>query len=210
MPDNIYSIDPNVPDPGIIARAADIITEGGVLVFPTQSLYGLGVNAFDDNAINRIFEIKERPPEKPLLVLINDIPELDSLVRETPPPARRIMETFWPGSVTLVFSARPELPLNLTAGTGKIGIRLPLHPVARRLVRLAGTPITGTSANLSGGVGCSFVGQLDLPVRQRADMILDAGKLRGGAGSTIVDVTVSPPRILREGLVPAPKIIAAL
>jgi L-threonylcarbamoyladenylate synthase len=210
MSSKTHPIDPNAPDSAVIARAAGIITGGGVLIFPTQSLYGLGANALDRKAVNRIFEIKERPAGKPLLVLIDGISQLDSLVEETSSAARRIMASCWPGGVTLVFRAKPDLPVNLTAGTGKIGIRLPLHPVARELVRLAGAPITGTSANLSGQIGCSRISDIEPPLRDRVDMILDAGPLKGGPGSTVVDITVSPPRILREGLVPASRIFASL
>ena len=204
--DSTYHIDPGTPDMAIIKEAAGHIAGGGAVIFPTQGLYGLGANALDSRAVNRIFAIKQRPPEKPVLVLINSISEMDVLVREVPPPAVKIMDACWPGGVTLVCHAKETLPLNLTAGTGKIGVRLPLHPVARHLVRLAAVPITGTSANLSGRAGCADIQDIDLQVCRDVDMILDAGKLKGGPGSTIVDVTVSPPRILREGMVPETRI----
>lgn len=203
---DIRPIDPEAPDMAILKEAVGHIVDGGVVIFPTQSLYGLGANALNPHAVDRIFAIKRRPPEKPVLVLINTISEMDELVREIPPAAVHIMNACWPGSVTLVCRAKETLPSNLTAGTGKIGIRLPLHPVARHLVRLAGVPITGTSANLTGQVGCAGVHKIDSNVRLGVDMILDAGKLKGGVGSTIVDVTVSPPGILREGTVPESRI----
>jgi len=206
----IFPIDPDSPAPDIIARAAEIIAGGGVVVFPTRSLYGLGANALNENAVDRVFKIKERPPEKPVLILIDSISDLDNIVREVPPAARRIIETFWPGGVTLVLHARPDLPRNLTAGTGKIGVRLPLHPVSRRLLNEAKAPITGTSANLSGQAGCGKISDIDPQVLNSVDMTLDAGTLIGGPGSTVVDVTISPPRVLREGLVPAPKILEAI
>ena len=201
-----YSVDADAPDMALIGGAAGRITGGGVVIFPTQGLYGLGANALDPRAVDRIFAIKKRPPEKPVLVLINSIPEMDALVREVPPAAVKIMNAFWPGGVTLVCRARDTLPSNLTSGTGKIGVRLPIHPVARHLVRLAAVPITGTSANLSGQAGCAKIDDIDRQVRRNVDMILDSGELKGGPGSTIVDVTVSPPRILREGVVPEPRI----
>lgn len=206
----IFKIDPSDPDPAIIARAAEVIAGGGIVVFPTQSLYGLGANALDEKAVDRIFQIKRRPPEKPVLILLDNISDMDRLVTEVPPDAGRIMTAFWPGGVTLVCHALPELPGNLTAGTGKIGIRLPLHPVARHLVDAADGPITGTSANLSGQPGCAKAAEIDAAVLGEVDMVLDAGPLIGGSGSTVVDVTVTPPKILREGLVPASKILEAI
>jgi L-threonylcarbamoyladenylate synthase len=206
----IFKITPDTPDPAVISMAADIITNGGVLVFPTQSLYGLAADALNEEAVDSIFEIKRRPPEKALLVLIETISDVDDLVREVPSQARRIMEAFWPGGVTLVLHARSDLPRNLTAGTGKIGVRLPLHPVARRLVKAVGGPITGTSANLSGQAGCRKVSEIDPLVIEGARMTLDAGPLIGGMGSTVVDMTSPGPKILREGLVPAPRILDAI
>jgi L-threonylcarbamoyladenylate synthase len=204
--DSTYLIEPDTPDMAIIKEAAGRIREGGVVVFPTQGLYGLGANALDSGAVDRIFAIKKRPPEKPVLILINSVSEMDELVREIPRPAIKIMDACWPGGVTLVCHARETLPSNLTAGTEKIGVRLPVHPVARHLVRIAAVPITGTSANLSGQAGCADIHDIDPRVFRDVDMILDAGKLKGGPGSTIVDVTVSPPRILREGVVPETRI----
>ena len=203
---DIHTIDPDMPDMAIIKKAAGCIADDGVVVFPTQSLYGLGANALDSRAVERIFAIKKRPPEKPVLILIDNISEMDALVRELPSPALKIMTACWPGGVTLVCHAKENLPANLTAGTRKIGVRLPLHPVARHLVRLAAVPITGTSANLSGQAGCASVHDIDPQVCRDVDMIIDAGTLEGGVGSTIVDVTVSPPRILREGMVPEARI----
>jgi L-threonylcarbamoyladenylate synthase len=205
-PSNIFRLDPAQPDPGILTRAGDAIAGGSVVVFPTQSLYGLGANALDETAVNTIFKLKKRPPEKPLLLLVESISELENLVLEVPVTARRLMETCWPGGITLVFHARPDLPENLTAGTGKIGIRLPLPPVARLLVKTSRGPITGTSANLSGQPGCRKMTEIAPQILHGAHMALDAGPLVGGKGSTVVDITSSPPRILRHGLVPSSRI----
>ncbi len=210
MTDNIYNIDPVDPDHALIEKACEVITAGGVVIFPTQSLYGLGANALDEDAVDRIFQIKQRPPDKPVLVLIKSIPEIRHIVREVPPAAEKIMKALWPGGITLVCFARPDLPRNLTAGTGKIGVRLPLHPVTRHLVDAASGPITGTSANLSGQAGCSKISEIDPRVLGEVDMVLDSGTLIGGSGSTVVDVTVSPPHILREGLVPSSRILEAI
>jgi L-threonylcarbamoyladenylate synthase len=197
----IRKTDPVTPDPDAIVQAAQLIRKGGVVLFPTRCLYGLGADAMNPDAVNRIFEIKQRPKQKPILVLIHDQKELGRLVQEIPPAARRIMDGFWPGKVTLVFKAKADLPVALTAGTGKIGVRLCGHPVAAALAREAGCPITGTSANLSDHAGCSEISELDIQVAEKVDLILDAGPLEGGKGSTVVDVTEYPPIILREGAV---------
>ena len=129
---------------------------------------------------------------------------------EISPLAAELIKNFWPGSITIVFEAKDTLPINLTAGTGKIGIRLPKHAVASALVNEAGCPITGTSANISGHAGCSRVSDLDSLIADKLDFMFDAGQLEGGKGSTVVDVTTDLPRILREGAVPAKDIFAVL
>lgn len=199
----IINISPGTPEPEQIRNAAQVIRKGGVVVFPTRSLYGLGSDALNPDAVERIFEIKQRPDNKPILVLIHRKKELGVLVKSVPDPAIRIMDTFWPGKVTIVFEAKEHLPAALTSGTGKIGIRLSGHPVCRALTNAVGGPVTGTSANLSGHPGCSQIPDLAPEIRERTDLILDAGPLKGGPGSTIVDVTGSYPVILREGSVPA-------
>ncbi len=197
--DKVRKIDCANPETGIIAEAARIIRNGGVVVFPTRSLYGLGADAFNAKAVNRIFHIKQRPVNKPILVLIKDKDELDRLAALVPPAATAIMERFWPGRVSIVFQAKEGLSAKLTAGTKKIGIRLPGHNIAYKLVKTADGPITGTSANLSGSAGCFQINDLDEKIVDSVDLILDAGPLKGGAGSTVVDVTGDTPLVLRQG-----------
>ena len=197
--DKVRKVNCANPDTGIIAEAASIIRNGGVVVFPTRSLYGLGADAFNAKAVNRIFHIKQRPVNNPILVLIKDKNELDRLATLVPPAATAIMERFWPGRVSIVFQAKEGLVANLTAGTNKIGIRLPGHNIAYKLVKAADGPITGTSANLSGSAGCFQINDLDEKIVDSVDLILDAGPLKGGVGSTIVDVTGEEPLILRQG-----------
>jgi len=208
--DNLLRIDPADPAPAILSKAAGVLSAGGVLVFPTRSLYGLGVDAFNEKAVEKLFRIKGRPAGKPVLVLIHDLGQLGSLVIDVPETARHLIRRFWPGRVTLVFHAGKGLPQKLTAGTGKIGVRLAGHPVAARLAAAFGHPITGTSANRSGRPGAFRVPDLDPGIRNAVDLILDAGPLKGGAGSTILDVTCDPPRILREGVVSVSDIFAVL
>ncbi len=193
-----------------IAAAGKIIRNGGVVVFPAKCLYGLAVDALNPKAVERVFDIKQRPVTNPLLVLIDNMNQLDLLVQKIPPIAICLIKRFWPGNITLVFNALPNLSPALTAGTGKIGVRIPGHPVARELVKQVEIPITGTSANISGRAGCSDIALLDPEISKRVDMILDAGILKGGAGSTVVDVTCDPVKVLREGVVPRVKILELL
>ncbi|QTA90226.1 L-threonylcarbamoyladenylate synthase [Desulfonema magnum] len=204
----ILRINPAAPQTDQILKAADIIKKGGIILFPTTCLYGLGADAFDAQAVDKIFDIKQRSYQKPILVLIHDKKELAGLVKSVPPAASYIMDNFWPGRVTLVFEAKDTLPDSLTAGTGKIGVRLCGHPVASAVVSAVGGPVTGTSANLSGQAGCSQVADLDSQVAEKLDLILNAGLLKGGMGSTVVDVTPDVPQILREGIVSAKDIFA--
>ena len=203
-----YKTSPEHPDPEAINAATAIIEKGGVIAFPTTCLYGLGADAFNPEAVARLYDIKQRPTQKPILILINRRTDLKRLVRHIPQAASRIMDRFWPGKITLVFEALPAVPECLTAGTGKIGIRQPGHPVAAALVKTFQGPVTGTSANLSGSPGCRQIADLDPQVARKLDLILDAGPLRGGSGSTVVDVTQDIPRILRVGQIGEQEILA--
>ena len=203
----IRKINPQKPEPEIIAEAAAVIRQGRVLSFPTRCLYGLGADALNSAAVERVVNIKQRSGQNPILVLIDSRKQLDSLVKVIPPAGDAIMDAFWPGRVTLVFEARHSLPSQLTARTGKIGVRLPGHPVALALAKHVQGPLTGTSANISGQPGCYRSADLDPAIADQLGLILDAGTLIGGVGSTVVDVTVTPPEILREGAVTGPDVL---
>jgi L-threonylcarbamoyladenylate synthase len=206
----IRKINSDKPEPEIIAEAAEIIKQGGVVVFPTRCLYGLGVDALNPDAVEKIIKIKQRPADNPILVVIHSRRQLDSLAANISPAAAAIMDAFWPGRVTLVFDACETLSNKLTARTGKIGVRLAGHPVAAALVRQVGRPVTGTSANVSGKAGCYQAQYLEAPIAQQVDLILDAGTLEGGVGSTVVDVTANGPQVLREGQVTVAEILRTL
>jgi len=198
-----FSLDP-------IREAAQLIRIGGAVVFPTTGLYGLGTDALRHDAVERVYRIKQRPADKPLSVLVRNRDCLESLVQGVSPAAQRLMDRFWPGGITLLFAASDSLPANLTAGTGKIGVRSPAHPVAVALLNELDAPLTATSANIAGEGGCSRIVDLDPRVRSKADLILDSGPLLGGAGSTVVDTTVEPAAILRKGAVSAADVMAAV
>lgn len=203
-------IDKDHPIHEHMAEAGKIILTRGIVIFPAQCLYGLAANALDPKAVQKVFEIKQRPKNNPILVLIQDKKGLEALVKKIPSQAETLMDRFWPGNLTLVFEAAGHVSPLLTANTGKIGIRIPGHPIARALVQQVQGPITGTSANLSGQPGCCLVSQLPRTLVQAADLILDAGRLKGGKGSTIVDVTTEPISILRQGIITEKQINSAL
>jgi L-threonylcarbamoyladenylate synthase len=204
----IYKINPSNPDIDLIQEAADTIRQGGVIAFPTRCLYGLGADALNAEAVDRIFKIKQRPFEKPILLLIDDPRRLEHLVTRISDHAEEIMKRFWPGNVTLIFDASVKVPAYLTADTGKIGIRLAAHPVASALAGAVQKPLTGTSANLSGQSGCDRIKDLPPAVTEQLDLVLDAGPLEGGSGSTVVDVTGERPRVLRQGVISEKNILS--
>jgi L-threonylcarbamoyladenylate synthase len=206
----IRTIDPESPDPQILEEAAETICSGGIIVFPTRCLYGLAADALNPEAVSRIFRIKGRSWNKPILILIKNEDVLESIVQDIPLQARKLIKKFWPGKLTMIFSANDTLSKTLTGNTSKIGIRLPGHPSALGLASVLDTPITGTSANLSGQAGVADIRNLDSAILDKVDLVLDAGPLLGGIGSTVVDVTSTPCRIIREGIISAKQFRAAL
>jgi L-threonylcarbamoyladenylate synthase len=205
-----WNISSTEPDPDIIHAVVQVIRKGGIIVFPTSTLYGLGADADNSQAVERIFDIKGRQSHHPLLVLIRDKSYLPELVREIPSKAALLMEAFWPGGVTVVFHASKRISSRLTGNTGKIGIRVPKHPVAAAIMAQLEGPLTGTSANLSGGEGCSDISCLEEQVSAQLDGVVDAGPLKGGRGSTVIDITIDPPRILREGTISEHQILSII
>ena len=204
MNTEVRSVDPSHPDASVLEDGAHCLWRGGLVAFPTETFYGLGANATDRRAVARVFEVKGRPQSKPLLVLVDSAKMAESLALEVPDLARRLMATYWPGPLTLVFQASPELPAELGAGTGTVGIRMPGQPVARALVRAAGIPITAPSANPSGAEPPTTAAAVRRFFEGTVDLILDGGPTPGGRPSTILDASISPPRLLRAGAVEIP------
>ena len=204
------NIDPAKPDDKTLAEAEKILRAGGVVAFPTETFYGLGADARQEAAVEKIFRLKERAVQNPISVIVDTDRGVIPLVEELPKAAQILMQKFWPGALTLVFTASPAVLPRLTAGTGKIGIRVSSHPVARLIAKRLAGPLTATSANLSGGQECSTAGEVLRVFGDRLDAIIDGGTTTGGLGSTIMDVTVSPPLILREGVVSRSAIFDAL
>jgi L-threonylcarbamoyladenylate synthase len=183
-----------------IDEAKEWLLSGGVVAFPTESFYGLAVNPMDEEAIGRLFRLKQREADQPILLLIPCIESLDIYIQEVPEVARYLMKKHWPGGLTLLFKARPSISQRLTAGTGKIGMRFSSHPTATALAQSFNSPITGTSANLSGSPACTSAMEVYDHFKEGI-LILDGGKTEGGKGSTILDVTIDPPKIVRQGMI---------
>ncbi|MFH1490050.1 MAG: L-threonylcarbamoyladenylate synthase [Pseudomonadota bacterium] len=183
-----------------LKKGAEVILAGGMVAIPTESFYGLAVNALDEKAVQLLLSGKKRGGGHPILILIPSEEVLTQYVAHIPEQAHALMKAFWPGGLTLVFQADPRISPLLTAGTGKIGVRLSGHPIATGLARAAGVPITGTSANISGQPPCMRAEEVLQALEGEVDVILDGGKTQGGEGSTVLDVTVTPPEILREGM----------
>ena len=197
---NAVRIDPLAPETGEIRKAAGLLKKKGILVFPTSGLYGLAADAFSVEAVGRVFDIKRRPADMPLLVMLSGGHDIQQVVRSVPDFAEPLLG-LWPGGITLIFEAGDRVPDILTGGTGKIGVRMPAHPAARALVRQFGGPITATSANRSGCPAVSKVADLDPRIIAGVDLVLDGGTLAGGSGSTVLDASRWPVRIIREGAV---------
>ncbi len=194
--------------PELLDAATRILRASGLISIPTESFYALAVSAFDHIAVRRVAELKGRPSGKPVLVLIADPSQLASLVAEITPTAAVLMERLWPGPLTLVFSAAPHLPEDLTAGTGTIGVRYialaKLHPLLRR----AG-PLTGTSANPADMAAPTTVAEVARYFGDELSLILDGGQTPGGLPSTLVD-TRAPARVLRKGIISRQQLTALL
>lgn len=198
------------PSPRAIARAASVLRTGGLIAFPTDTLYALGADASNPLAVRRIFEVKGRNLTSPIPLLVADLRMAVDLVGELPEAAVRLAERYWPGPLTLILRAPEEICTLLTAGTGRIGLRIPNSAIALAVIRRFGSPVTGTSANRSGMEDPLDAGEVLGQLGDRVDLILDGGPVVGGSPSTVVDVTVSPPVIVRQGRVLQEDILSLL
>lgn len=195
-------------DPDALTLAQVILHGGGLVAFPTDTIYGLGALVHHEMAIESIYTAKERPPEKAIPVLLGSADDLDKVAVDIPAMARALANRFWPGPLTLVIPRRADLPAAISA-TATVGVRVPDHPVARALLRAVG-PLAVSSANRSAGASPSTAGEVLAQLNGRIPLILDGGATPGGRASTVVDCTGSGPVILREGPVSEKEILAAL
>lgn len=188
-------------------RAAATLRGGGVVAFPTETVYGLGADAFDAAAVARIFEIKNRPAFDPLIVHVLDSGALDRVAAEIPALASELAARFWPGPLTLVLDKRPEVPAIVTAGLGSVAVRMPAHPVARALLERSGRPLAAPSANPFGYLSPTRAEHVARMLGERVDLIVDAGPSGIGLESTIVRLSPRP-ELLRRGAIPVEEIEA--
>ena len=194
--------------PEALPAALDVLRRGGLVAFPTDTVYGVGAMAFDAAAVGRIYIAKGREPTKALPILLADLDALPEVTEGLAPGVRKLAETFWPGPLTLVVSKRQAVPEEVSQGRS-VGVRVPAHPVALALLRASG-PLAATSANLSGGPDPLTADDVVAGLGGRIDLILDGGQTPGGRPSTVVDCTVTPPALVREGPVPLEAILAVL
>lgn len=193
------SVAPEAPSPSAVARAALILRQGGLVAFPTDTLYALGADASNRLAVKRVFAVKGRNLRSPIPLLVADLTMAIQFVGELPEAGIRLAERYWPGPLTMVVPAPRSICTLLTAGTGRIGLRVPDAAVALAVIRQFGGPVTGTSANRSGARDPLDAYEVLRQLEDRVDFILDGGPVAAGRPSTVVDVTTSPPVIVRPG-----------
>ena len=185
-----------------IEKGTGIIRKGGVVAFPTDTVYGLGAGAYVESGIRKIFEIKNRPPEMALPLLLADVSQVHEVAMYLPAFAWRLIDRFLPGGLTLVVFRTQIVKDIITAGGDTVAIRIPDHPVPVALIKGSGMPIVGTSANLSGSANAVTAEEVRSQLKHKVDLIIDGGPLPGGKESTVVDVTGELPVILRQGVIP--------
>ncbi len=190
--------------------AAGIIRRGGVVVMPTETVYGLACNAMDADAVRRVFEIKGRPEDNPLIVHISSADQLKTVAASWPKEAEILAERFWPGPLTMVLPKNPKVPNETTAKLDTVAVRVPGHMVARELIRLAGVPVAAPSANLFMSLSPTTAEAVDPEIQVDVDMIIDGGPCEVGLESTVIDLTGPHPRILRPGAVTRAQIQSTL
>ena len=197
----ILKVKPSNPESWerMIAETQKVLKGGGVIAFPTDTFYGLGANPYNTKAVDKIYSIKGRDPEKPLLLLIDSILKLDGLVEEISEASAKLIESFWPGPLTILFKPKHTIPKNIT--TGLIGIRQPGNSITRKILAGLNYPLTAPSANISGEDPTTTAEQVKDRLGNKVNLILDAGICRGGEPSTLVDTTQTPVRLVRAGAI---------
>ncbi len=191
----------NEPEKSVVASAAGIIQRGGVIVYPTETLYGIGADARNAVAIRKVVAAKKRHDAKPVLVLADSLEMVQTLTAEIPASAIALIKRFWPGPLTIVFKAAPGIPQEITQGRGTIGIRIPDNRFCIELVRTCSCPITSTSANISGEPAHRTLGDIRQALGSGIDLYVDAGTLPESKPSTVLSIAENPPKLIREGVI---------
>ena len=199
----VVRVDARDPAPDAIARAAEYLRDGRLVAFPTETVYGLGVHALDETAVRRVFDVKGRPPNDPLIVHVASFDQVNALASRIPSVARELTDRFWPGPLTIVLPRSDGVPSIVTAGLDTVAIRMPSHPVARALLAAARIPIAAPSANLFSRPSPTTAAHVLEDLDGRIDMVLDAGPTDVGVESTVVDLSRNVAAILRPGVVDA-------
>ena len=206
----IISVDPIMPESSDIAKAAEILKAGKLVAFPTDTVYGIGANAFNKDAVERIFTAKGRDSKKPLQVLIADKDDLNFIVEKQSDTLHRLTEKFFPGALTIVVQAKEDFPRWVTCGLDIVGVRMPSNPIALEMIKAFGKPIAATSANISGFSDPKNAQQVLEYLDGKVDFILDGGATPDNVPSTVIDVSVNPPKILRQGKLTVDELSKAL
>ncbi|MBI2114174.1 MAG: threonylcarbamoyl-AMP synthase [candidate division NC10 bacterium] len=194
-------MEPKSPQPDVLQQACEILRRGGLVAFPTDTLYALGANALDPAAIERVLTVKGRHHGKPLSVLVPSVEAAAALAATLPDGAQALMRAFWPGALTVVVRASAKIPSILTAATGTVGLRMPAGAVARALLTAFAGPVIGTSANKTGAADPADAKTVRKAIGGQIDLVLDGGRVALGVPSTVIDCTAEPARILREGAI---------
>jgi L-threonylcarbamoyladenylate synthase len=202
------SISVDHPQDSSLVLAAEVIQAGGVIVYPTETIYGIGANAWNPRAIARVQEIKKRSVPRPILIVVDSIDSAYGVTDEVTPLARQFMDAFWPGPLTLVLKASLHLPEVLVQGRGTIGVRVPSSIACLKLLTLCGSPLTSTSANITGEQPLATVDCIERALGPGIDLFLDAGPMVESKPSTVLDVSGSRPRLLREGAIPLERLLS--
>lgn len=190
-------------DEDALEIASTALLNGSVISIPTDTFYALGADPFNLRAVEQIFQIKGRQGWKPLLLLIDSVDQAETIARDIPDVFYKIAEQFWPGPLTLILPAANNLPFKVTGGTGTVGMRIPDLAITRLLIRAIDLPVVGTSANLSARPACATADEVLQQLGGKIELVLDYGKLKGTAASTILDLTREPARLIREGAIPS-------
>jgi L-threonylcarbamoyladenylate synthase len=195
-------VDPDAPQRDALDEAAKWIRLGGLVALPTDTLYGLAADPFHADAVERLFAVKGRAAGRALPLIAADADQIAAQLGPLPPAGERLAAKFWPGPLTLLIQAPAALARGVTGGTGRVGVRVPAHDIARAICRAADRPITATSANRSGQPATTDPAEVERALGEDVDLLIDTGPTRGGAPSTIVDVTGGASRLVRAGAVP--------
>ncbi len=194
-------------DPQALAQAVSILRSGGLVCFPTDTVYGVAAHAYLPDAVERLYVVKERGRDKAIPLLLGQSGDVQQVARSVPALAHRLMDRFWPGGLTIVLWAQTHVPDIVTAGTGSVAVRLPDHVTPRFLATALSAPLAATSANLSGQPSPRTAAQVEAYLGGRVDLILDGGACPGGVDSTVVDLTRQPPHIARVGAIAADELL---